>query len=173
MKLNPFRSAASYVSVTGILLALAAALTTIESMLSAFLPAGVRIGLANIVVLCAAECINAPTALLITLLKSVFVMLTRGFSAGVMSLCGGLPAFAVTVLLLKKTNASYIAVSVMGAVLHIFGQLIAACFFTGSAYTLYYAPLLLVTAVVSGFFSGAVSGRIVPQLRKRLLRSTQ
>ena len=173
MKLNPFRSAASYVSVTGILLALAAALTTIESMLSAFLPAGVRIGLANIVVLCAAECINAPTALLITLLKSVFVMLTRGFTAGIMSLCGGLPAFAVTVLLLKKTNASYIAVSVMGAVLHIFGQLIAACFFTGSAYTLYYAPLLLVTAVVSGFFTGAVSGRLVPQLRKRLLRSTQ
>lgn len=170
MKLNPFRSAASYVSVTGILLALAAALTTIESMLSAFLPAGVRIGLANIVVLCAAECINAPTALLITLLKSVFVMLTRGFTAGVMSLCGGLPAFAVTVLLLKKTNASYIAVSVMGAVLHIFGQLIAACFFTGSAYTLYYAPLLLVTAVVSGFFTGAVSGRVVVQLGKRISR---
>ncbi len=170
MKLNPFRSAASYVSVTGILLALAVALTTIESMLSAFLPAGVRIGLANIVVLCAAECINAPTALLITLLKSVFVLLTRGFTAGVMSLCGGLPAFLITVFLLKKTNASYIGVSVSGAVLHIFGQLFAACFFTGSAYTLYYAPLLLVTAAASGFFTGAVSGRLVPQLKKRISR---
>ena len=170
MKLNPFRSAASYVSVTGILLALAVALTTIESMLSAFLPAGVRIGLANIVVLCAAECINAPTALLITLLKSVFVLLTRGFTAGVMSLCGGLPAFLITVFLLKKTNPSYIGVSVSGAVLHIFGQLFAACFFTGSAYTLYYAPLLLVTAVASGFFTGAVSGRLVPQLKKRISR---
>ena len=170
MKLNPFRSAASYVSVTGILLALAVALTTIECMLSAFLPAGVRIGLANIVVLCAAECINAPTALLITLLKSIFVLLTRGFTAGVMSLCGGLPAFLITVFLLKKTNASYIGVSVSGAVLHIFGQLFAACFFTGSAYTLYYAPLLLVTAVASGFFTGAVSGRLVPQLKKRISR---
>lgn len=170
MKLNPFRSAASYVSVTGILLALAVALTTIESMLSAFLPAGVRIGLANIVVLCAAECINAPTALLITLLKSVFVLLTRGFTAGVMSLCGGFPAFLITVLLLKKTNSSYIGVSVSGAVLHIFGQLFAACFFTGSAYTLYYAPLLLFTAAASGFFTGAVSGRLVPQLKKRISR---
>ena len=170
MKLNPFRSAASYVSVTGILLALAVALTTIESMLSAFLPAGVRIGLANIVVLCAAECINAPTALLITLLKSVFVLLTRGFTAGVMSLCGGFPAFLITVLLLKKTNSSYIGVSVSGAVLHIFGQLFAACFFTGSAYTLYYAPLLLFTAAASGFFTGAVSGRLVPQLKKLISR---
>lgn len=170
MKLNPFRSAASYVSITGILLALAVALTTIESMLSAFLPAGVRIGLANIVVLCAAECINAPTALLITLLKSVFVLLTRGFTAGVMSLCGGFPAFLITVLLLKKTNSSYIGVSVSGAVLHIFGQLFAACFFTGSAYTLYYAPLLLFTAAASGFFTGAVSGRLVPQLKKRISR---
>lgn len=170
MKLNPFRSAASYVSITGILLALAVALTTIESMLSAFLPAGVRIGLANIVVLCAAECINAPTALLITLLKSVFVLLTRGFTAGVMSLCGGFPAFLITVLLLKKTNSSYIGVSVSGAVLHIFGQLFAACFFTGSAYTLYYAPLLLFTAAASGFFTGAVSGRLVPQLKKLISR---
>lgn len=170
MKLNPFRSAASYASVTGMLLALAAALTTIESLLSAFLPAGVRIGLANIVVLCAAECINAPTALMITVLKSVFVLLTRGFTAGVMSLCGGLPAFAATVLLLKKTSASYIGVSVSGAALHIFGQLTAACFFTGSAYTLYYAPLLLVTATASGFFTGAVSGRLVPQLKNRISR---
>lgn len=170
MKLNPFRSAASYVSVTGILLALAVALTTVESMLSSFLPAGVRIGLANIVVLCAAECINAPTALIITVLKSVFVLLTRGFTAGVMSLCGGLPAFAATVLLLRKTNSSYIGISVSGAVLHIIGQLFAACFFTGSAYTLYYAPLLLVTATASGFFTGAVAGRLIPQLQKRISR---
>ncbi|MGN0603417.1 MAG: Gx transporter family protein [Oscillospiraceae bacterium] len=170
MKLNPFKSAASYVAITGIMLALAAALTTLESLFSAFLPAGVRIGLANIVVLCAAECINAPTALLITLLKSVFVLLTRGFTAGVMSLCGGLPAFAVTIFMLKKTSASYIGISVSGAVLHIFGQLFAACFFTGSIYTLYYAPLLLVTAVASGFFTGAVSGRISPLLKKRISR---
>ncbi len=170
MKLNPFKSAAGYVAITGIMLALAAALTTLESLFSAFLPAGVRIGLANIVVLCAAECINAPTALLITLLKSVFVLLTRGFTAGVMSLCGGLPAFAVTIFMLKKTSASYIGISVSGAVLHIFGQLFAACFFTGSIYTLYYAPLLLVTAVASGFFTGAVSGRISPLLKNRISR---
>ncbi len=170
MKLNPFRSAAAYIAVSGILLALAAALTAMESMCSAFLPAGVRIGLANIVVLCAAECINAPTALLITLLKSAFVMLTRGFTAGTMSVCGGLPSFAVMVILLKKTKSSYISVSVSGAVLHIFGQLFAACFFTGSIYTLYYAPMLLVTAIASGFFTGAVSGRLSPQLKKRLSR---
>ena len=170
MKLNPFRSAAGYVAITGIMLALAAALTTMESMLSAFLPAGVRIGLSNIVVLCAAECINAPTALLITLLKSVFVLLTRGFSAGVMSLCGGLPSFAATIFMLKKTSASYIGVSVLGALLHIFGQLFAACFFTGSIYTIYYAPLLLVTAVASGFFTGAVSGKLSPLLKKRISR---
>lgn len=168
MKLNPFKSAASYVSVTGIMLALAVALTTLESAFSAFLPAGVRIGLANIAVLCCAVCINAPTAFLITVLKSLFVLLTRGFTAGAMSLSGGIPAFIITIILLNRTDASYVLISVAGAVLHIFGQLSAACFFTGSVYTFYYTPILLITAVASGFLTGAVSGRIIPLLRKNL-----
>lgn len=168
MKIDPFDSKARYVAVTGIMLALAAALTAFESTVSAFLPAGVRIGLANIAVFAAAVCINLPTAFIITLLKSVFVLMTRGVTAGIMSVSGGLLSFGITALLLSRTRCSYVMISVISAVVHILGQLGAAALLTGSVYTLYYAPLLLVTGTVSGFFTGIVSGKVIPLLEKSL-----
>lgn len=162
MKINPYRSTAKYVAVSGIMLGIAAALTAIESMLSAFMPAGVRIGLANIVVLTAAACINLPTAFIITLLKSVFVLLTRGITAGAMSFGGGMLAFAVTAVMLSMTRASYVMISVSGAIAHIIGQLIVAALLTQSKYTFYYAPLLIATGTASGFVTGAVANAVIP-----------
>jgi heptaprenyl diphosphate synthase len=168
MKINPFKSTARYVALTGIMLALAAALTAFESMASAFLPAGVRIGLSNIAVFTAAVCINLPTAFIITLLKSVFVLMTRGVTAGVMSASGGLLAFVFTALLLSHTKLSYVMISVVSAAAHIVGQLCAAAVITGSVYTLYYAPVLLIAGVASGFFTGVVSGKTIPILKGML-----
>lgn len=168
MKINPFNSTARYVSLTGIMLGLAAALSAFESMVSAFLPAGVRIGLANIAVFAAAVCMNLPTAFLITLLKSAFVLLTRGVTAGIMSSCGGIVSFGITALLLSKTNASYVMISVLSAIGHMLGQLAAASVLMGSVYTFYYAPVLLIAGTASGFFTGIVSGRVMPLLEKSL-----
>ena len=167
-KLNPFDSAARYVALTGVMLALAAALSAFESMASAFLPAGVRIGLSNIAVLTAAVCINPPTAFIIVLLKALFVLVTRGVTAGIMSGCGGILSFCATALLLSKTNASYVMISVIGAALHMLGQLGAAAALTGSVYTFYYAPVLLIVGTASGFLTGAVSGKTIPLLEKNL-----
>lgn len=168
MKIDPFDSTARYVSVTGIMLGLAAALSAFESMASAFLPAGVRIGLANIAVFAAAVCINIPTAFIITLLKSAFVLLTRGVTAGIMSAGGGIISFGITALLLSKTNASYVMISVLSAVGHMLGQLTAASVIMGSTYTFYYAPVLLIVGTASGFFTGIVSGKVIPLLEKTL-----
>ena len=162
MKINPYRSTAKYVAVSGIMLGIAAALTAIESMLSVFMPAGVRIGLANIVVLTAAACINLPTAFIIALLKSVFVFLTRGITAGAMSFGGGMLAFAVTAVMLSMTRASYVMISVSGAIAHIIGQLIVAALLTQSKYTFYYAPLLIATGTASGFVTGAAANAVIP-----------
>ncbi|MCD7730814.1 MAG: Gx transporter family protein [Oscillospiraceae bacterium] len=168
MNINPFKSASRYAALTGLMLALALTLTALESTFSAFLPAGVRIGLANVAVLGTAVCVNIPTAFLITLLKSVFVLLTRGVSAGAMSICGGIAAFSVTALLLSKTRSSYVMISVLSAISHIIGQLAMASVLTGSAYTFYYAPLLIATGTASGFITGTVSGRVIPLLEKNL-----
>lgn len=164
-------SKAGYVATMGVLLALCAALTAIESAVSAFLPVGMRIGLANIVIMTAAVCVGLPSAFVLTVLKAAFVLLTRGITAGGMSLCGGVLAFAVTALLLSKTKAGYTVIGLISALAHSAGQIALSSIMTGSVYTLYYAPLLMLVSAAAGIATGTVSGVIIPKAIKILVNN--
>lgn len=159
-------SAARYTSLMGLLFAVSAALNWLESIFSAALPAGMRVGLSNIVVMLAILCINLPSALLLTILKSGFVFLTRGATAGVMSLCGSLAAFCVTALLFRRTKASYILTSVFAAVAHSFGQLCAAWLLLGTASVFAYAPILTASSSAAGILTGIALKVIFPEIAK-------
>ena len=80
------------IAVCGLLGALALVLTLLEGMLPPIpgLPPGARPGLSNIVTMFAAGSLGLPYALAIALIKGVFAFLTRGVTAGLMSLSGGL-----------------------------------------------------------------------------------
>lgn len=162
-------SAARYAALMGLLFALAGALNTLENLLSAFLPAGMRVGLSNIVIMAAILCINLPSAAVLVLLKAVLVLFTRGFTAGVMSLCGSMAAFLVTALLFRRTRCSYILISVLGAIAHSVGQLCAAAVILGTAYTFAYAPVLIFASVGTGIFTGIVLKAVFPILQKTVL----
>ena len=76
---------------TGMLFALAIALSYLESLVSPLLglmPA-IKLGLSNIVVMYALLFLRTRTALLLVVLKALFAFLTRGATAGFLSLCGG------------------------------------------------------------------------------------
>ena len=161
-------SAAKYAAVMGLLFAATASLNMLESVFSAFLPAGMRVGLSNIVIMTAILCINLPSAALLTLLKAVMVLLTRGVTAGIMSLCGSLAAFAVTALLFRKSGCSYILISVLGATAHSMGQLSAASVLLGTVYVFAYAPVLAIVSVVTGICTGIVLKTVFPMLKARL-----
>lgn len=162
-------SAASYAALMGLLFALAGALNTLENLLSAFLPAGMRVGLSNIVIMAAILCVNLPSAAALVLLKAMLVLFTRGVTAGVMSLCGSMAAFLVTALLFRRTHCSYILISVMGAIAHSVGQLCAAAVILGTAYTFAYAPVLIFASVGTGIFTGVVLKATFPILQKTIL----
>lgn len=169
IKLKPDNfSAAGYTALMGLLFAVSAALNMIESIFSAFLPAGVRVGLANIVVMAAILCLNLPSAILLVLLKSFFVFLTRGVTAGAMSLCGGLAAFAVTALLFRKTRASYILISVLGSFAHTLAQLLAARFLMGTNAVFAYAPILAASSLAAGICTGIVLKAVFPRIAEVL-----
>ena len=161
-------SPAGYVSVMGLLFALTAALNMLESIFSAFLPAGIRVGLSNIVIMTAILGINLPSAALLVLLKAAMVLLTRGLTAGIMSLCGSLAAFAVTALLFGKTGCSYILISVLGAIAHSIGQLCIASVLLGTVYVFAYAPVLIIASVITGVCTGLVLKAVFPLLKARL-----
>lgn len=172
MNLKPKNmSAARYTAVMGLLFAAAAALNILESLLSAALPAGMRVGLSNIVIMTAILCINLPSAALLVILKAAMVFMTRGVTAGVMSLCGGLVAFLVTALLFRKSRCSYILISVLGAIAHSVGQLCASAGIIGTVYVFAYAPILVIASTAAGVCTGIVLKATFPLLEVRISRS--
>ena len=136
------------------LFALAIALSYLESLVSPLLglmPA-LKLGLSNIVVMYALLFLRTRTAVLLVLLKALFAFLTRGSTAGFLSLCGGVLSLIVMVVLLHLPGkvSGYIFCA-CGALAHNLGQLAGAALLLSSAMALGYAPVLLVAGLlVSG-----------------------
>ena len=82
------RNSAADVALGGLLFALAIALSMLESTITPLLGLmpGVKLGLANIVVMYALFFMGARQALYLDLLKALFVFLVSGWTAGFLSL---------------------------------------------------------------------------------------
>ena len=160
---------ASKVSLMGLLFALAMAFSYLESMLviPGLLP-GMRLGLSNLVTMYGLFVLGKRAGYTMAVMKAVFVVLTRGFVAGMLSLSGGI--FSVTAIVLvdflSKHSLHYITLSVIGAIFHNIGQLILARYLT-SVFLYYYIPVLLVTGLVVGIITGKLFVWIIPYIPKR------
>ncbi|WP_177566179.1 Gx transporter family protein [Allofournierella sp.] len=155
------------VALSGLLFALAMALSFMESAIAPLLGLmpGVKIGLANIVVMYALFFMGFPQALSLAVLKALFVLLTRGAVAGLLSLCGGLLSLLVMWLLYKlPKRPTYFILSVCGSLAHNVGQMIAASFVLGSRLALTYAPVLIVSGLGMGWVTSASLAAILPAL---------
>lgn len=90
--MNPKRGSKTHeIALSGLLFALAMALSFVEGTLviPGLMP-GMKLGLANIVVMYALFFMGGKQALVLDLLKALFVFLVSGWTAGFLSLCGGL-----------------------------------------------------------------------------------
>ena len=143
---------------TGMLFALAIALSYLESMVSPLLglmPA-IKLGLSNVVVMYALLVLRTRTALLLVVLKALFAFLMRGATAGFLSLCGGCLSLVVMLMLLHLPVSGYIFCA--GAALaHNLGQLAGAAVLLSSAMALGYAPVLLAAGLAVGGISCLLS----------------
>ena len=145
------------VALTGLLAALALALSFLEGLLPPLpmMPPGAKLGLSNIASMYAAGTLGLPSALFLAVFKGLFALTTRGGMAGIMSLSGGIFSTLVMWLLLKKARASLGVVGVCGALAHNAAQLCAAYFLTSTS-VLFYVPFLLVFGVLTGLLTGLV-----------------
>lgn len=150
----------------GLLLALTFALSAVETAVSVGLPAGVRIGLANIVVMLALLSMGKKEALTIVVAKSVFILITKGVTAFMLSLCGGVFSFIAVLLLIKSEKNSLILISVVGALVHNIAQLIVASLILKNINTLFYAPVLIIAGVIAGSATGTVIKIALPAVTK-------
>ncbi len=162
----------SFIALVAVLGAQALALSYLENFIPAVpgLPPGAKPGFSNIVTMFAASSLGLPGALCITLIKSVFAGITRGATAFLMSGVGGLFATIVMVLLLRmqKNPFGIMGISVMAAIAHNAGQLLVACWISGTpALVAGYGPFLLLFAVLTGAVTGTILRIVMPALQKQ------
>lgn len=153
------------------LYAVALLLAVLEGMIPPLpsMPPGVKLGLSNVVVMYCLVYLGWREGLLIVALKALFAFLVQGgFTAGLMSLFGGLcSAFVIILLLaLKKLKISFILVSVCAAVTHNLAQLAVACFYLQSSTVFYYTPVLFLSGIVMGCVTGVVLRVMLPAMRR-------
>ena len=155
------------IALSGLLFALAMALSFVEGTLTipGLLP-GMKLGLANIVVMYALFFMGPKQALVLDILKALFVFLVSGATAGFLSLCGGLLSLAVMWLLYYHfpVRPTWFILSVCGALGHNIGQLLGASVILSTAVSLYYAPVMLVLGLIMGALTSLTLKAILPAL---------
>ena len=155
------------IALSGLLFALAMALSFIEGTLviPGLLP-GMKLGLANIVVMYALFFMGPKQALVLDVLKAFFVFLVSGWTAGFLSLCGGLLSLLVMWLLYYHCplRPTWFILSGCGALAHNIGQLLGASVILSTAVSLYYAPIMLVLGLVMGMLTSVTLRAMLPAL---------
>ncbi|MCL1873214.1 MAG: Gx transporter family protein [Clostridiales bacterium] len=157
-------------TLIAVLLALSLVLGYFERLLNLdFIIPGVKLGLANIVIVYGLYLLDFPQALLLTLLKCLAgVLLVGSFLAFWYSLAGALLSFLVmwVIKYLFKEKISPIGVSVCGGVCHNLGQMGVALFLVRHLALANYLPILITAGAITGFLIG-ITVRVLLRLRLR------
>lgn len=152
-------------ALLGVLTAGAIAIAILESFIPSIGIPGVKLGLANIVILVILYELGILEAIVVNLLRVLVVGLLRGtfLSMGfLMSLTGAVLSLGIMILfylLIKKF--SIVGVSVIGSIFHVAGQILIAMLFLGTAYIFLYLPVIALSAIITGVFVGIMAHLIV------------
>ena len=152
------------VAMFGMLVALAFIFSYVEHMIPLPLPTGVKLGAANIVILCALYFLGFKEALAVSFVRILLSGVAFGISTVPYSLAGGILSLLVMVLLKRSKGFGITGVSVAGSVCHNIGQTLVAMALLGSK-TVFYFPMLLLSGIIAGVLIGLVSGVVVSKLK--------
>lgn len=145
--------------IIALLTAVALSLSYLESFIPIFIP-GVKLGLANIIILIMIYEFKFYEAFVADILRILLVALIRGtFLTPVffMSLSGGIISFIMMLLISKLKIFTAIGVSAIGSIAHSFGQLLIATFLISSEAVLYYLPFVAILSLLTGIISGILA----------------
>ncbi|MFT5876027.1 MAG: heptaprenyl diphosphate synthase [Clostridium sp.] len=152
------------------LVAIALVIYLIEAQIPVLFP-GIKLGLANSISLVALILLGWKEAFLIMILRTILGSIFGGsMSAFMFSFAGGVLSNVVMILLYKyfKNSLSIPTISVCGSVFHNVGQLLVAAFIINDLRIYVYLPVLLIAAIVTGYFIGILSSILKSRLEKIL-----
>lgn len=155
------------VAYFGVFTALALMFSYIETMIPIqFGVPGIKLGLANIMIVIMLYKSSAKEALLLSIVRIMLSgFLFGNLSSILYSIAGGVLSLGIMTLLKKQGGFSVIGVSVAGGVSHNVGQLIVAMLVVETYQVGYYFPVLLVAGVLTGLGIGIASQEVLKRIR--------
>lgn len=146
-------------------------ISLLESIIPVPVPVpGVKLGLASIITLIGLVYLPLTDVLLIVLIRCfVVALLTRGVMMLVFSMSGGILSALIMVLLYKRFSQyfSIKGISIIGAFFHNTTQIIVASLLLGQLVVFYYLPILIVSAVITGYITGRIGEIAIGELREK------
>lgn len=165
------QSPAKKVSQVALLATLALIFSYVEMLIpySVGVP-GIKLGIANIVVLIALYTYDFKTAFSVNIIRILMAgLLFNGFFGAIYSLSGGILSLLVMYLLKKTDKFSIVGVSMCGAVFHNLGQLTVAALIVQSPKLFLYFPLLLFSGIITGILMGIICHTIYSHIPGKYL----
>lgn len=155
------------IAVCGLLCAIALIFSYIEFLvpISIGIP-GIKLGLANIVVVLCLYSIGPRFAAFINLARILLAALLFGNMFSVLYALTGAVVSFIGMLLLQKTKAfSIVGVSMAGGVFHNAGQIITAAIIMQTKDILLYFPVLLIAGMITGIINGFISHLVLSRVK--------
>ncbi len=159
---------AQRIALSGLLTSLMLVFGLIERQfpLTAAIP-GVKLGLANSVLLYSLYMLGVRQSFILMLLKALMSWLIyTNMNAMFYSLGGGLLSLLAMIALSRMSGVSIIGVSALGAVFFNVGQiLVAVAMLNTPQLIVTYLPILMVSGVVTGVLTGVVAQMVMKHLK--------
>jgi len=159
---------AQRIALSGLLTSLMLVFGLIERQfpLTAAIP-GVKLGLANSVLLYSLYMLGVKQSFILMLLKALMSWLIyTNMNAMFYSLGGGLLSLIAMILLSRISGVSIIGVSALGAVFFNVGQILVAVVMLNTPQLIVtYLPILMVSGVVTGVLTGVVAQMVMKHLK--------
>ena len=173
---NPRPLSPQQLAAIGMLSALALVLSFLESLIP-FQPGlpGIKLGLANLVIVFALYRMNVHSALLINTVRILLAGLLFSGLFGLLYSAAGAAASLTAMTLLLQINRkreqvgksilfSIFGVSMTGGVFHNLGQLLVAILFLSSLNLIYYLPVMIISGIVMGLINGMIARLLLQKL---------
>ena len=127
---------------------------------------GIKLGLANSVLLYALYMLGIRQSIVLMLLKSLMSWLIyMNLSAMLYSFAGGVLSLTAMILISRMKDVSPVGVSALGAVFFNIGQILMAAWVLGTPQLIVtYLPVLMVSGVLTGILTGVIAKLVMKHL---------
>ena len=155
------------IAALGLFTAVAIIFGYVESLIPVFagIP-GIKLGLANLSVLFILERYSLKEAAVVSAIRIVVIGFLFGNLFSILySLAGAFLSLSVMTILKNHSSLSIYGVSMAGGVTHNIGQLLIAIMIVENRALLFYAPVLLISGLVTGLLIGYLTTETLKRVR--------